>query len=149
MAVADLHEAQLAHHVRRADLRNSAQAVRVQYPAFHHTKGSRPCPGHALQESPPVNSVVVVVVQELIFFLFGHLRLLLYYDSYPFSKVCACRWDWRRDGLSRPPLNVLAFIQTEPAPVLFQIHTRSCLSLHVRRNGAAFENKIALHPVYT
>jgi hypothetical protein len=52
-------------------------------------------------------------------------------------------------GLSTPPLNVLAFIQTEPAPVLFQIHTDSCLSFHVRRNGAAFGNKIAVHPVHT
>jgi len=34
---------------------------------------------------------------------------------------------------------VLAFIQTERAPVLFQIHPGSCLSLHVRRNRAAIE----------
>jgi RNA polymerase sigma factor (sigma-70 family) len=39
-------------------------------------------------------------------------------------------------------LNVLAFIQTEAAPVLFQIHLCSCLSSLVRQKRAAVENKI-------
>jgi len=52
-------------------------------------------------------------------------------------------------GLSAPPLNVLAFIQTGAAPVLFQVHPGSCLSLHVRHNRAPVENKIAVHPVLT
>ena len=52
-------------------------------------------------------------------------------------------------GLSAPPLNVLAFIQTEKASVLFQVHPGSCLSLRVRHNRATVENKIAVHPVLT
>jgi hypothetical protein len=52
-------------------------------------------------------------------------------------------------GLSAPPLDVLAFIQTEAAPVLFQIHLRSRLSSLVRHNRAAVENKIAGQTVLT
>jgi hypothetical protein len=52
-------------------------------------------------------------------------------------------------GLSAPPLNVLAFIQTVAAPVLFQVHPSSRLSLHVRHKRAIVENKIAVHPVLT
>jgi len=46
-------------------------------------------------------------------------------------------------------LNVLAFIQTEAAPVLFQIHPRSCLSSLVRQKRAAVENKIVGQTVLT
>jgi hypothetical protein len=53
------------------------------------------------------------------------------------------------DGLSGPPLNVLAFIQTERAPVLFQIHPGPCVSFSVRHNRRAAENKIAVLPVLT
>jgi hypothetical protein len=52
-------------------------------------------------------------------------------------------------GLLAPPLNVLAFIQTDAAPVLFQIHPLSCLSSPVRHQRASVENKIAVHPVLT
>jgi hypothetical protein len=52
-------------------------------------------------------------------------------------------------GLSAPPLNVLAFIQTEAAPVLFQIHPRSCLSSLVHQKRAAVENKIVGQTVLT
>jgi len=55
----------------------------------------------------------------------------------------------RDGGLFAPPLNVLAFIQTDAAPVLFQIHLRSCLSSPVRHKRAPVENKIAVHPVLT
>jgi hypothetical protein len=52
-------------------------------------------------------------------------------------------------GLPAPPLNVLPFIQTVGAPLLFQIHPRSCLSLLMRHNRTTVENKIAVHPVLT
>jgi hypothetical protein len=52
-------------------------------------------------------------------------------------------------GLFAPPLNVLAFLQTDAAPVLFQVHPGSCLTLHVCDNSATVENKIAAHLVLT
>src|SRR5713226_7880295 len=76
------------------------------------------------------------------FFFSDIPALLIYYGFYPFSRDCACRWEWRRGmGLSAPPLNVLAFIQTVAAPVLFQVHPSSRLSLHVRHKRAIVENK--------
>jgi len=51
----------------------------------------------------------------------------------------AARNVWR---LPAPPVNVLAFIQTVAAPVLFRIHPRSCFSLLVRYNRLMVENKI-------
>src|SRR6266852_4849557 len=78
------------------------------------------------------------------FFFSDILALLIYYDFCPFSKICSAVGSggagW---GLSAPPLNVLAFIQTEKASVLFQIHPGSRLSLRVRHNRATVENKIA------
>jgi hypothetical protein len=52
-------------------------------------------------------------------------------------------------GLPAPPVNVLAFIQTVAAPVLFRIHPRSCFSLFVRYKRRIVENKIALPLVLT
>jgi hypothetical protein len=47
-------------------------------------------------------------------------------------------------GLPTPPSNVLAFIQTAAAPLLFQIHPRSRFCLLVRQKKTTFENKIAI-----
>jgi hypothetical protein len=51
--------------------------------------------------------------------------------------------------LPAPLVNVLAFIQTEAAPVLFQIHPVSCPSFHVCQKRATVENKIPARPVLT
>jgi hypothetical protein len=51
--------------------------------------------------------------------------------------------------LPTPPVNVLAFIQTVTAPLLFQVHPGSRLSLLLRHKRPIVENKIALPPVLT
>jgi hypothetical protein len=50
-------------------------------------------------------------------------------------------------GLLTPPANVLAFIQTVAAPVLFLIHPLACFSVLVRYKTPIVENKIVLPPV--
>src|SRR5580704_18652979 len=50
-------------------------------------------------------------------------------------------------GLSLPPFERVAFLQTEEASVLFQIHPGSRLSLRVGNNRTSVENKITTHPV--
>jgi hypothetical protein len=52
-------------------------------------------------------------------------------------------------GCTHRHLNVLAFIQTEAASVLFQIHPRSCFSSLVRQKRAPVENKIVGQTVLT
>ncbi len=52
-------------------------------------------------------------------------------------------------GLPASPVNVLSFIQTVAATLLFQIHPRSCLALLGRNKRTTVENKIAVHPVLT
>jgi len=69
---------------------------------------------------------------------------LLYDQRVPLGLAARDVW-----GLPAPPENVLAFIQTEVASVLFQIYPGSCLSLHDRHNRASVENKTAVHPVLT
>jgi hypothetical protein len=55
----------------------------------------------------------------------------------------------RDGGCPHRHLNVLAFIQTEAAPVLFQIHLPSCVSSLVRQKRVAVENKILGQTVLT
>jgi hypothetical protein len=52
-------------------------------------------------------------------------------------------------GLPAPPMNVLAFFQTEAGPVLFHIYAGSCLSFQVRHSRDTVENKIAVYSVIT
>jgi hypothetical protein len=63
------------------NVQGAAQAVGAEHAAFHDAKRTRACPGHALQESPKVNSIMVMVVQDLVcdfdlagfvMFLFAH-----------------------------------------------------------------------------
>src|ERR1700678_194954 len=64
VAVADLNEAQLplmlvAHW-------KSVEAVGLEHSSTNHAHGASARPCHALQKAPPVNSVVVVVMQKLV-----------------------------------------------------------------------------------
>jgi hypothetical protein len=53
------------------------------------------------------------------------------------------------EGCPHRHLNVLAFIQTEAASVLFQIHPRSCFSSLVGQKRAPIENKTVSQTVLT
>ena len=73
VAVADLHEAQLARcRGIRSQIGKPAQAVRLQYAALHHAQRARSCPRHALQKSAAIDSVLVVIVQDLVFHFLRH-----------------------------------------------------------------------------
>ena len=81
-------------------LRHAAQAVRLQDAALHDEEGSGSGPCHAFQESPTVDSVVVVVVQQLVALLLRHLSFLLVMSRVP-SRSCPAHQSARRgDGLT-------------------------------------------------
>src|SRR5216683_7154527 len=65
MAVADLDEAKLTLSMPLAAVA-VAKVVRLQDSALQHTQSARPRPSHALQKSPAVNSVAVVVNLDFI-----------------------------------------------------------------------------------
>ncbi len=72
VAVADLHEAEFASRFAGANLSQPAQAVRLQDSPFHHAERSGASPCHAFQKSSSIDSIVVVIVHNLVFALFGH-----------------------------------------------------------------------------
>src|SRR5208283_3560156 len=83
VAVADLNETEFALIFRAPERRETAQAVGVEYAAFDDAKGARPSPRHTLQETPAVDSIVVVIMQNFVVdvglhtvvaILFIHLR---------------------------------------------------------------------------
>src|SRR5207245_6935055 len=45
----------------------AAEGIGTKYAAADHAKGPGTSPGHALQEATPVNTVVIVVMQQLVF----------------------------------------------------------------------------------
>jgi hypothetical protein len=65
----------------------------------------------------------------------------------PLSLFSPRLFCWRRGGgwgMPAPPLDVLSFIWTVAATVLFQVHPRSvCLCLWVTKSASA-ENKMAV-----
>jgi hypothetical protein len=65
MAVADLDEAKLTLSMLLPAVA-VAKAVRLQDSAPQHTPSARPRPSHALQKSPAVNSVALVVNLDFI-----------------------------------------------------------------------------------
>ena len=73
VAVTDLDEAEFSLGILAANLGKTAEAVGLQDPAFHHAKGAGAGPGHALQETSAVNSIMVVVMQEFVFGFLSHL----------------------------------------------------------------------------
>src|SRR5207249_11375824 len=95
-----------------------------------------PDPAHAIQLREPRRSVAswLCACSTSSFFSSDILALHTYLFS-AVSKLCTCRWGWRRGmvwGLPALPLNVLASIQTEAAPLLFQIlrvHVSLCMSV--------------------
>jgi hypothetical protein len=66
MAVADLDKAKFTFSGVLLDLGQATQTVGPEYSAFDHTKSAGSGPSHALQEPTAVNSIMVVVVQDLI-----------------------------------------------------------------------------------
>ena len=62
MAVAQLHEAQLAVHFL---LGGFTERVGTENSALHNAKRARPRPSHAFQKSSAINAVMVVVVVVL------------------------------------------------------------------------------------
>src|SRR6266436_6331775 len=64
-AVADLDEAKLTLSMLLAAVA-VAKAIRLQDSALQHTQSARRRPSHALQKSPAVNSVAVVVNLDFI-----------------------------------------------------------------------------------
>ncbi len=94
MAVADLYKAQLALEVMFALATQSAERVRVQHATLHHAKssGARPC--HALQKSPAVDAVVVVVNFDLVFRSGKRqpLCVRLIHGLPPVPAVCLTGW---------------------------------------------------------
>src|SRR5947207_185208 len=73
VAVTDLDEAKFSLGILACDLGKTAEAVGLQDPAFHHAKGAGTGPRHTFQETSPVNSVMVVVMQEFVFGFLSHL----------------------------------------------------------------------------
>src|SRR5438874_13757984 len=59
VAVADLREAQFASHFLGVQRRQAAETIGTKDAAADHAEGSRASPGHAFQESAPVNSILV------------------------------------------------------------------------------------------
>src|SRR5882724_6976388 len=90
MAVADLHEAEFASHFARADFSQPAQAIRLQDSSFHHAERSCPSPRHAFQKTSSVDSIVVVIVQNLVFLTFGHSFLSMISHVLPRTFAPAC-----------------------------------------------------------
>src|SRR6266550_6240678 len=103
-----------------------------------------PVPAHAMHFRKPRRSIPSWLwsCRSSSFFFSDILALHTYF--YSVSKLCTCRWDWRGMvwGLPAPPLNVLASIQTEAAPFLFQIlRVDSLFACPSQQNPV--ENKIA------
>src|SRR5437763_11728296 len=63
MAVAQLHEAQLAVHFL---LGGFTERVGTENSALHNAKRARPRPSHAFQKSSAINAVMVVVVVAVV-----------------------------------------------------------------------------------
>jgi hypothetical protein len=76
MAIADLHKAKLARGYLAGHLGHLAHAVGLQDTALHDAESACSCPRHTLQESTPVNAIVVVIVHQLIVGPCGHKFLL-------------------------------------------------------------------------
>jgi hypothetical protein len=67
VAVADLHEAQLTRPYFASHLRHLAHAVGLQDSTLHDAESTSSSPRHTLQESTPVDTIVVVIMQQFIF----------------------------------------------------------------------------------
>src|SRR4029077_10245895 len=109
VAIADLREAKLAcRRCAGAQIGKAAQAIGVQYSALHQAEGAGPRPRHALQKSAAIDSILVVIVQNLILVFCRHLVLLkslslLYTERREvrfYARVPAPLWDVFRS--SRP-----------------------------------------------
>src|SRR5215467_9610315 len=101
MTVTDLHKAEVAFGFLITNDRQAAQAVRLQHAAMHYAQGSGPGPGHAFQESPAIDAVVVVIVQDFILYFrrIAHSLLLaspLAYDTLNCPEAQSWRWLVRR-----------------------------------------------------
>src|ERR1700741_3614911 len=95
VAVADLHEAQLTHFVGlhlRTHVRG--ESTRRQYSAFNYAKRTGSGPGHALQKTSPIDTVIIVVMLNestdirVSQILFRHLSSN--------SDIRHIGWPWRR-----------------------------------------------------
>src|SRR5205814_7673491 len=90
VTVGELTEARYAGHVLGAQLSEAAQAVGMGDATADYAEGPSPGPSHALEETAAVNAIVVVVVQELILYLWGH-RLSGHRFSLHFGHTkCQC-----------------------------------------------------------
>ena len=69
--------------------RHFAQAVRLQDAALHDKERSGSGPRHAFQESPPVDSVIVVIVQQLVI-LFSDILGLSWFADFSSFPLRAC-----------------------------------------------------------
>src|SRR5258708_2894040 len=72
VAVADLNEAEVSLRLFFSDLGKTAEAIRLHDSAVDHAQGPRAGPGHALQKPSAVDSIIVVVMQNLIFVPLTH-----------------------------------------------------------------------------
>src|ERR1700719_239320 len=124
---------------------NRLKLYELSTPPFITQKA--PVPAHAMHFRKPRRSIPSWLWScRSSSFFFSDILALHTYFFYPVSKLCTCRWDWRRGvgwGLPAPPLHVLASIQTEAAPLLFQI-LRVHGSLHIRHNRAPSRIKSAV-----
>src|SRR6266851_2271732 len=84
------------------------------------------------------------------FFISDILALLTYYDFYPFSKICTCRWDWRRGmGVVRAAIK-RACIHSDRCGACLIPNSSAFMPLFTcSSQESAVENKIAVHPVLT
>jgi signal transduction histidine kinase len=62
VAVTNLHKAEITFRLFLTESRKRAQAIRLKHAALHHAKGACARPGHTLQKSAAINSVMVVVM---------------------------------------------------------------------------------------
>jgi hypothetical protein len=99
VTIADLYEAEFAYGILGAHVGQPAQAERFQHASLHYAEGPRTSPGHALQEPTPVNTVVIVVMENLVF-----LRVICHFFlRVVLSVFCCLSSDWRRRGGERVP----------------------------------------------
>jgi hypothetical protein len=75
MTVTDLDKAQLGLDILLLELRETAEAVGLKDSALDQAEGSGSCPGHALQKTSAIDSVVIMIMQDLIFAVALHCVL--------------------------------------------------------------------------
>ena len=126
VAVADLYEAQLTRsRCLASHLGHLTKAVRLKYTALHDAESSSPRPSHAFQESPPVYSILVVIMWKFVFLssqLYFLLDLVLL-----LAHLCFRPGLFVRERTAREPQN-----RRVPVPLFdpFHLCKPQCIALY-------------------